>query len=168
MTTQYFKISSDGKKLLLCIESESIIKSIVFKNYNTPEYFDAKSFIDTEETKVYTFEIDLDFMGLNNKLNMIYFHSENEDNEVLTGICSTMADVYFCLYNTIMSLSNKGISVNDFLYMNRLYMLKTAHLEAIELGREEEAELLFDRIVEILESNSNRFKNLDPYPVINN
>lgn len=174
MTIENLQFSSDGKNLQFKIVTGSAsitLNSLAIKKYDSPEYTDISDYESTVRTyddrKEYIFDIFLEGIGIEEQMNMLYLHAEDSSSNIVESGCSYLADVYFCLYQTIIGLTEDKISTPDYLLMNRLYMLKYAHEEAMSLGREEEAELLYERITEVVSNWPNKYLALDPYPTIN-
>ena len=175
MTLDNLAFSADGKNLTFRVitgASDILIKSLLIKKYNDPEYTDISEYESTfreyDDRCEYEFDILLASIGIEDEMNMLYLHVEDDSDNVVEDVCSYVADVFFCLYQTIISMSDDNVPTPEYLAMSRLYMLLYAHVTAMDLDREEEAEYLFERIVEAVENWDNKYLPLDPYPVINN
>jgi hypothetical protein len=169
------KFSSDGKNLMFRIITDSalhLLRYLGIKVYNVPEFIDISDYEATvrvyDDRVEYDYDVLLESISIEPGMNMLYIHAEDNDSNVVEDVCSYVADVFFCLYRGIMSLNDNNVSTPEYLLMMRLYMVYYGHISAIKESREEEAELLYDRLIEIIDSWPNKYLSLDPYPVINN
>lgn len=175
MLVKDLKFSSDGKNLYFRVITDSVLNILSYvgiKIYNEPEYIDISD--HEKETRIYDDRIEYDYdiliesLGITPGMNMFYIHLEDNESNVVEDVCSYVADVFFCLYQTIMQSVDGEVPTPQYLLMMRLYLLYYGHKEAIELGREEEAEALYERISETIALWPNKYLALDPYPIINN
>ena len=166
MVVNYFKTSSDGKNLLLSVSGKQIT-AMACKSHDQADFIDISSVL-TDATIVvyngiyyYVIDILLESVGIESaKMYELHVDDADGDHELRT---SYLAPAYFNMYDRLKEFGT-AVSMKDYIFLSRLFMIVEGHKLAMVYERYEEAQQLFESIVELCTNNPTRFKDLDLYP----